>query len=320
MEKKDAIGTIPGLLLAIMVGIIAVELADLHFVIDALVIAIILGMILNFLFGTNEKLRPGVVLAPRIFIPLGIIFYAKNLDFLEFTKVSPSVLLQLVLIMTLAFLVIYWTGKKLGIKKKTALLTGTGTAVCGASAIAITSPVVEAEPEDMSVALVVITVAALAGILIFPTIMGTFSLSDKEYTVLAGSTLHMTGIVKTVVSGLSSELRDLAVSVKLMRVALLILIVPILSYVVRGRFYVHWFIIVFALLGIVFTYSPSTKDFVYTIVPFSEYFFPIALGSIGLNTDMKSVINSGVNPLIAGLLGFVAGVALFLLGTLIIPY
>jgi uncharacterized integral membrane protein (TIGR00698 family) len=222
--------------------------------------------------------------------------------------------------MTLAFLVIYWTGKKLGIKKKTALLTGTGTAVCGASAIAITSPVVEAEPEDMSVALVVITVAALAGILIFPTIMGTFSLSDKEYTVLAGSTLHMTGIVKTVVSGLSSELRDLAVSVKLMRVALLILIVPILSYVVRGRFYVHWFIIVFALLGIVFTYSPSTKDFVYTIVPFSEYFFPIALGSIGLNTDMKSVINSGVNPLIAGLLGFVAGVALFLLGTLIIPY
>lgn len=320
MRTEGRYDLLPGLILAIFVGFTAVQIATLHPVIDALVVAIIFGMILNFLFGTNETLKPGISLAPKVFIPLGIIFYSENLNFLEFTKVPFSVLVQLLCIMTAGLLVIAAVGRKLGVDKKCALLTGVGTGVCGASAIAITSPVIEAKPKDMSVALVVITVASLIGVLSFPTIMDAMDLSEKEYAVMAASTLHMTGVVKTVVAELTSDLKPIALSIKMVRVALLIFIVPVFSYIIRRKFYVHWFIIVFALLGVVYTFSPSTKELVYTIVPFSGYFFPIALGSIGLNTDVKSVIDSGVNPLIAGLAGFSIAVGIFLLGTLVIAY
>jgi uncharacterized integral membrane protein (TIGR00698 family) len=311
---------LPGLILAVAVGFTAVQIAKLHPLIEALVVAIILGMIFNYLFGTNEVLKPGIELAPRVFIPLGIIFYSKNLNFLEFTKVPLLVLMQLFIIMAASMLTIALIGRKLGVDRKCALLTSVGTGVCGASAIAITSPVIEAKPKDMSVAIVVITVAALIGVLSFPTLMGVFHLSEKSYTVMAASTLHMTGVVKTVVSKLGVELKSLALSIKMVRVALLLVIVPILSYIERKRLYVHWFIAVFAALGVVFTFRPNLKDLVYSIVPFSSYFFPIALGSIGLNTDVKSVIDAGISPLLAGLAGFILGVAIFLVGTFIISY
>jgi len=303
-----------------MVGVVSVALAGIHMFLDALVIALMMGIILNFLVGDNPSLKPGVELAIRVFIPLGIIFYSVNLSFLEIRQASPSVLFQLTLIMIVAFFSVGLIGTWLGVSREVCILIGSGTAICGASAIAIISPVVNAKPRDTSVALAVVTVSALVALLTIETLPKLLSLNDKGLAVLAGSTLHMTGVVKTVVAGLDTNLQALALSLKFTRVAALIVIVPMISTFIRGRFYVHWFIVVFAVLSVFFTFNPGAKWMVQNYLPFYKYFFPIALGSIGLNTNVEHVLEAGFNPLIIGFVGFSCVLMVFVAGTFVIPY
>src|SRR3954467_2844132 len=47
----------------------------------------------------------------------------------------------------------YFVGKALGVRQKTSSLISSGTAICGGSAIAAVAPVIDADPEEISVAL-----------------------------------------------------------------------------------------------------------------------------------------------------------------------
>jgi uncharacterized integral membrane protein (TIGR00698 family) len=320
MMEKRIKEVLPGLVLAGLVGVVAVELAAIHVFLDSLVIALLIGIILNFLFGDNPSLKPGVALAIRVFIPLGIIFYSLKLNFLEVRQVSNAVLFQLMVIIIVAFIATGYTGRLMGVNKEIYLLVGSGTAICGASAIAIISPVVNAKPRDTSVALAVVTVSALVALLTMETLTKLLSLNDTGLAVMAGSTLHMTGVVKTVVAGLDTRFQDLALSLKFTRVAALIVVVPLISTLVKRKFYVHWFIVVFALFSIFFTFNPGAKGAVKQYLPFYKYFFPTALGSIGLSTNLEHVMESGFSPLLTGLVGFVCVLLVFIAGTFIIPY
>lgn len=307
---------IPGLLLAFFIGIIAYFISTINPLLDALIVAVILGLFLRFLIRNNESLLktflPGILISPIILIPIGIILYGRNLNFVQLTILSPVVLLQLLLLVFLTFILIWVFGKLFGINKKMRLLLGAGSAICGASAIAILFPVIKANPDDMSKALITNTIIGILGTLIFLLLFFPY-LSNITYATLSGTLLPQTGFVKIAVSPLENTILDYTLAVKSVRVLLLAVVLLTLSYIARKKFYVPWYIILFMGVGILFSFVPSLAVLVPTVTILYKFLFTSALASIGLNTDIKPVIKELPKPLAVVTIAFLIGIVIFML-------
>ena len=70
----------------------------------------------------------------------------------------------------------YFIGRWLKIEKKTSYLISSGTAICGGSAIAAISPVIQAEEKQISVALGCVFILNSVALLIFPLLGHYFNL------------------------------------------------------------------------------------------------------------------------------------------------
>lgn len=306
---------IPGLVLAFLIGIFSYLINTVFPPLNALVTAVILGLIIRFLIRNNENLLkiflPGILIAPILLIPLGIILYGKNLNFVELTKVQPVILLQLLIMVILAFTLIWVFGKVLNINRKMRLLLGAGSAVCGASAIAISYPIIKATPDDMSKALIANTIIGIIGTIMFLTLFLPY-LSDITYATLSGTLLQQTGFVKLAVSSLGDEILTYTLAIKSIRVLLLAFILLALSYIARKKFYVPWYIILFLIVGITFSFVPYITALKPLVTVFYNFFFTSALASIGLNTDIIGVIKGLPKHVTAVTIAFLISVGVFM--------
>src|SRR5690554_3279139 len=83
-------------------------------------------------------------------------------------------------------------GKAFGVDTTTSHLVGSGTAICGGSAIAAVGPAIQARSDQMALALAsVFTLNAIA-LLIFPVIGRALGLSDEVFGAWAAIAIHDT--------------------------------------------------------------------------------------------------------------------------------
>jgi uncharacterized integral membrane protein (TIGR00698 family) len=312
-----------GLVLAILVGLVAYWVASYDQAIDSLVVGLILGMIIRTIMGDRPLFLPGFDLAPKIFIPFGVIFYGINLKFNRLVEIPAIIWLQLVIAIVAIFAVAIYLGRFLKIRDRNSLLIATGTAICGASAIAITTPVVKADSEEASTSLIVITIFGLIGLLVYPLVTIYFAFTTTQYAALCATTLHMTGIVKAAALALGEGCVKLALSIKMARTALIIPIIGFLYwYRERGReirkkknvlLRIPWFMWVFVLVGLLTSFVPGLSPVLLALKPWAGIFFTMALTSIGLSVNLRKMLNVGGSPLIVGLVCWLIGIAIFIL-------
>jgi len=108
----------------------------------------------------------------------------------------------------------YRIGPRLG------LLVGIGTGICGATAIASTGPALRAKPEEMGMAVAVITLFGLAAMFIYPALYPVVEpvLGPGGFAVWAGSGIHETAQVIGAAAQISDEVADAALLVKAIRI------------------------------------------------------------------------------------------------------
>ncbi|MBI5409483.1 MAG: putative sulfate exporter family transporter [Nitrospirae bacterium] len=322
-----------GLILAVFVGMSAymLKIFTQTPILDPLLVALLLGVMVKAATGKLDKLKPGLLSATAIFIPVGIIFYAaNNLNFAKLLEVEKSMIAVLIVVMLVYFAVILLLGRLFKQKKQVTYLIATGSAVCGASAIAVTAPAVDAEPDDVSVSLLSVALAAFVGFaIILPFLSSLFDLTCKTHCLLSGSVLQFTGMVKAsneFVNYLKHDMEhpetvQLALSVKSIRYLALLITVPLFASLVKRKFYIPWFLWAFlaaALLGTWFYVSNgSFYKSVLTpyIRPIHEISWSIAMAAIGLNADAKELLsNTGSKAILMAFGGFFAATAAFLIG------
>lgn len=144
-----------------------------------------------------------------------------RLDFLSIVRIGAAgiVLSILTIAAALAMFAMFvrfrWVPAKLG------TLLGAGTAICGGTAIVATAPVIEAEDSDVSFAVATVTLLGLVGMFLLPVLGHAAGMSDQAFGIWAGLSIHQTPQV--VASGFSySEVAgENATIVKLARVSLL---------------------------------------------------------------------------------------------------
>ncbi|MBI5057339.1 MAG: putative sulfate exporter family transporter [Nitrospirae bacterium] len=329
----------PGLLLAVLIGLAGYGLTSIikSSLLDPLIIALILGIAVKSSLRESKKFESGVVLASSIFLPAGIIFYGlQNLNFAKLTEVDPTILLLMLVVMSVYFAVILLMGKLLGQKKQITYLTASGSAICGASAIAVTSPAVDAEPDDVSISLLSVTIAAFVGFALFlPFLASLFNLTSRNYCFLTGTTLQFTGLVAVAAQYTPflkndmpvTEMLSLALSVKAVRYLALLVAVPLFSSLIKKKLSVPWFLWAFIAAGLLGTWiysahgSASHSVLARYIKPVHTISWSIAMSAIGLNAEVKELLsNNGSKSLIMAFGGFIAATITFFAGLYIINY
>jgi uncharacterized integral membrane protein (TIGR00698 family) len=305
---------IPGLLLIIIVGFFSWWVAKLSPYLDALAVGILVGIIIRAIIGNREFLNPGFAFGIAVFIPLGIISYGFKMDFTKIMAVGWGSIVFTLLCIALYMTVILIIAWIFMVDRKTSILTAAGSAICGASAIAILSPVVEGESKDTSISLLAITIIGVLATLLTILLEPILNLSTAGYSFLCGATLHQTGLVKTA-SAIVEDAKPLALAIKMVRVAMLVPFAVVLGIITQRKnkaefgeatkFPIPWFIFVFVLAGILATVH-IVPDFVSKpIIDVGGIIFVMALTGLGLMADVRAVIRGGLVPFIAAAVGYI---------------
>ena len=117
--------------------------------------------------------------------------------------------------------------------KRTALLIGAGTAICGNSAIVAVAPLIDATDEDLMLSMSTINLLGLPLMFLFPLAGAMLGLGDQAYGVWAGTSIHAVPQVVAAAFAFSPGAGSIATLVKLVRVALLAPFTFVLAIAIR---------------------------------------------------------------------------------------
>ncbi len=129
----------------------------------------------------------------------------------------------------------FWLGRRLGLARPRSLLIATGFAICGASAIAAMEETAEADEEDVTVAIAMVTICGTVAMVVLPLLRAPLGLSTSEYGAWAGASVHEVGQVVAAAGPAGASAVGIAVVVKLTRVLLLAPVVALVGVQRRRR-------------------------------------------------------------------------------------
>jgi uncharacterized integral membrane protein (TIGR00698 family) len=311
-------------LLAIMVKN-ATGLAALN----PVVVALVAGIVLRAALGLPGWLRPGTAFAVRPVLRAAIVLLGLQVTAGQLLSVGAGALGLAFCSVALTVPFTIWLGARLGVSAPLAQLIGTGTGICGASAIVAANQVVQGRQAEVAYALAVITLCGTAALLIYPELGALMGLAPRAYGLWAGASVHE--VVQAV--GAAAAGGPLAAEVgtitKLARVVMLAPAVLALgAWVRRGgpgdaggrsvRAPMPWF--AFGFLGMVAL--ASTGVLPPLIIGQSRVVVPVMLAAsvaaLGLNTDLRALRAEGLRPLLLGLAAWLFVGLLGLLGAVLV--
>lgn len=203
----------------------------------------------------------------------------------------------------------YILGKLLKIDQKTSHLIATGTAICGGSAIAAISPVINADEKQISVSLGTVFILNSIALFLFPAIGHYMHLSETQFGLWCAIAIHDTSSVIGAASKFGPHALEIATTVKLAR-ALWIIPVSLGMAVAfksgKGKVKIPWFIALFILAMLFNTYVPSISIITPYLVYLSKAGLTLTLFLIGAGLSYHILKSVGIRPLLQGTILWIA--------------
>lgn len=196
-------------------------------------------------------------------------------------------------------------GKAFNIDKKTAHLISSGTAICGGSAIAAIAPVINAEEQQISVALGIVFILNSIALFVFPVLGHALHLSQHQFGLWSAIAIHDTSSVVGAASAYGSEALETATTVKLARALWIIPVALGTALVFRNgkqKIKIPYFIGGFVLAMVVYTYVPAIHPISPYIVEVAKKGLTVTLFLIGAGLSRKAIKAVGVKPLLQGVI------------------
>jgi len=321
-----------GLILALLIGSASYYIQDFlnYSLMDPLVLSLFTGILVKIIFQKSEKISKKINFSPLIILSLGIVFYSfSNINFVKISKMDAKILFLLLFVILVYYFVIIFLGKAFRQKKEIVYLTATGSAICGASAIASVAPEVKADSDDVSISLFAVTLAALFGLfLVLPLTGLLFFLNDHDYMVLSASIMQFTGFVKASVLNIpylertmtDAARMDFALLLKAARYLGLLVALPLFGSLTRKRPYFSsyfWIFLGSCLLGSAI-YAWNADFYSNFITPYFKvaynFLWSVGMAAIGLSTRPGSILSyNGLWAIIMAFAGMLAAILVSLL-------
>ena len=232
----------PGLALTLAVALVAYLVNSLVPVVSALLVAIVVGAVLRNARAVPAAAEPGVRYAARTVLRLGVVLLGLQLSVPQVLALGWGAIAVILVTVTLTWTLTLAVGRWLGVPTALRTLLATGTAICGASAVAAMSAVLEervpgragAPEEDLedaaATAVAAVTIFGTMSMLALPVLARALGLDDHAAGVWLGSGVHEVGQVVAAGGVLGSAVLATAVVTKLGRVVLLAPLVAGVGY------------------------------------------------------------------------------------------
>lgn len=316
-----------GILLTIILAFVSKILSGFipYELISAGVFAMLIGMAINPLLTKNNFDFKGINFVSKKVLKGAIVLMGITLSFTQIVMVGKFSLIVMTFTLLAAFGFGNLFGKLFKMNWKLSNLISAGTGICGGSAIAAISPVIEAEDSDVAYAISATFIFDIVMVILFPIMGHYFDMSDLGYGLWAGTAVNDTSSVVAAGYAFSDIAGNYATIVKLTRTLSIVPITLIFALVnqnlshkqskIKAKFSITkifpWFILLFLGMVVIRTImdtlvinnimSQSMLTFLTSFISATSKFAMImALGAIGLKTDFKKVAKSGFVPMLHG--------------------
>lgn len=322
MEKlKKAGAVLPGFALALVIALAAsfIEgLLPVH-LIGASVIALFIGMIINYFRKPAEIFTTGLSFTSKKILKFAIILLGASLNISVVLEVGKLSLYVMMFTLLTCFGIGHFVGRWLKINWKLSSLISAGTGICGGSAIAAIAPVIDADDSDIAYAMSATFLFDMAMIILFPVMGQALGLSDMAYGLWAGTAVNDTSSVVAAGYAYSEAAGDFATMVKLTRT--LSIIPTVIAFALinahinrkeRGESgegaaakisfskIFPFFILGFLALTVVNSFGVIPAAVSGGLKEISKFLMITALAAIGLNTSFRDMKKSGIAPMLHG--------------------
>ncbi len=314
----DRMPRAPGLLLALVIAVLALFLGRLAPLIGGPVFGIVLGILVRQFLVPGEAFTPGIQFGGKQILQWSIIALGFGLSLDQVARTGLESLYVTLITMTVAFVSAALLGRWLGVHDKLKILIGVGTAICGGSAIAAVTPIIQPEDHDTAFAISTIFLFNVVAVLLFPLLGHLMNLSDMGFGLWAGTAINDTSSVVAAGYSYSRAAGDYATIVKLTRATLIIPVTLVLAVIVgirekrrqvqdpaAGQFSLArifpWFILWFLVASAARSVGLIPVAVQPALHMLAEFLIIVALTAIGLSANLRRMVASGVRPILLGL-------------------
>ena len=314
-----------GLLLCLGLALPAFFLGKVFPVIGGPEFAILGGIVLALFLKERSAFDAGIKFTSKKILQYAVVLLGFGMNLEVVMETGKQSLPIIVCTITTSLVIAYVLHRIMHIPGKISTLVGVDSSICGGSAIAATAPVIDADEEEVAQAISVIFLFNILAALIFPAlggVLGFSTASGETFGIFAGTAVNDTSSVTAAASTwdsmyqLGNQTLDKAVTVKLTRTLAIIPITLVLAFLrarkaegengdkVSLKQVFPFFILFFIGASVITTLAASAGAPMEVFRPLktlSKFFIVMAMGAIGLNTDVVKLIKTGGRPLLMGL-------------------
>ncbi|MCA6065752.1 putative sulfate exporter family transporter [Chryseobacterium sp. RG1] len=261
-------------------------------------IALLLGFILAVCIGNpfEKSLHQYIHLLLQISI-VGLGFGLKLNEALEAGK--SGLLLTVISIFTV-MISGYFIGKFLKLERPLSYLISVGTAICGGSAIAATSPIIKPNTKQISLALAIVFTLNSIALFVYPAIGHFLHLTQEQFGLWCAVGIHDTSSVVGAASKYGNEALKIATTVKLARALWIIPVSLVTMFIFKSKeskIKIPWFIGYFILTILLNTYFPVFDQVSSGITHIAKSGLNLTLFFIGSTLSIQTLKTIGLKPL-----------------------
>lgn len=302
---------LPGILLSFGIAAVSIFLGGLFPLIGSSVLAIVSGIVLNNSMKLPAIFQEGLSFSGKKLLQYSIIFLGFSMSIGQVSETGLSSLRISLITILIAFLAAYLAGRFFKMNRVLTILIGFGTAICGGSAIAAASPILDADEEEIALSISTIFFFNILAVFIFPFLGHLLQMSDAFFGTWAGTAINDTSSVVAAGYTYSPSAGDLATIVKLSRALMIVpacLIFAAYRYIkskqsaqkTNLKQIFPWFIAWFVLASLI-----SSLGFLpAAVIPYtkfiSQWLMAMALAAIGAKVSFKQFKQAGAAPLLTG--------------------
>jgi uncharacterized integral membrane protein (TIGR00698 family) len=257
----------------------------------------ILSIVLGILFASLYRDKANIISKKIASYPLqiGIVLLGLTITLDSLLPIVKDYFIWVSFFVIFSFIICYIIGRRLGLDNKLILLLSSGSAICGATAMALVSPLIKAKAETLMISLAIIFTLNTVAIILFPFIGTYLNMSDYEFGIFTALAIHDTGSVVGSALQFSDNSVEYAASLKILRTLWLIPLIIFLNFkfnTINSKKSFPIFILFF-IVAVIYSNSISLSyETIIKLKILSKIFISYGIFSIGLQSgalDLRDI-------------------------------
>ncbi|WP_336250569.1 YeiH family protein [Stomatohabitans albus] len=322
-QAKDKL---PGLALAAVCAALAYAISLAVPLLSAMLIAIFIGIFIRNIGWIPQVAEPGMAVAGKTVLRAGVVLLGLRLSIPQVLELGWGVVAVITLTVAGTYVASLALGRLMRLPHAVTVLTATGTAICGAAAVAAMSAVVkgddnESVEEAAATAIASVTLFGTIGLIVVPWLGQAIGLEPNQIGVWIGAAVHEVGQVVAGAgiaqnaqpdSQVGAMLVDTALVTKLGRVVLLAPLVAIIGAIEASRHLhrthpdgsktpvVPYFVLGFLAMVIVRSVTNLPESVTNGVNTIATILFTMAMVAMGSGVRLKKLASTGGRALLMG--------------------